>query len=64
MRKTYTDDWEVPTKYFTAAEGMMSQHSKENLEFVYTSLLPSTVYYTPRTLDLVPKADRQPMPAI
>jgi|SRR6185436_4230085 len=61
--KTYTDDWDVPTKYFKKAEELMAAHKKE-LEPAYTPLLPPTAYYTPRELNLVPKSERQPIPAI
>lgn len=62
--KTYTDDWDVPTKYFQKAEEIMGVQSKKNLEPAYTPLLPPTAYYSPRTIDLVPKSERQPVPAI
>lgn len=61
--KTYTDDWEVPTQFFAKAEELMSGF-KDELEPAYTPLLPPTAYYTPRELNLVPRSERQPIPAI
>ena len=61
--KTYVDDWEVPTKYFETAEELMQVYTDE-LEPAYQPLLPPTAYYTPREINLVPKSDRQPVPAI
>ena len=61
--KTYTDDWKVPTQFFAKAEELMSDFKKE-LEPAYTPLLPPTAYYTPRELNLVPRSERQPVPAI
>lgn len=61
--KTYTDDWDVPVKYFKKAEELMGVH-KDELEPAYTPLLPPTAYYSPRELNLVPKSERQPIPAI
>ncbi len=61
--KTYTDDWEVPTQFFAKAEELMSDF-KDELEPAYMPLLPPTAYYTPRELNLVPRSERQPIPAI
>jgi nucleoside phosphorylase len=61
--KTYTDDWDIPTKHFKKAEELM-QDFKDHLEPAYTPAFPPTAYYTPNDKDHVPHSARQPIPAI
>jgi hypothetical protein len=61
--KTFTNDWEIPTKHFKKAEELMSVF-KDRLEPAYTPAFPPTAYYAPNELNLVPRSARQPVPAI
>jgi hypothetical protein len=61
--KTYTDDWNVPLKYLKKAEELMAVF-KDQLEPAYTPVLPPTAYYKPDDPNLVPRSERQPVPAI